>query len=91
VSAIEWPPVGSQWVDATGRTLHVTAVQPESRIGRHVVGELLLGERRQAYACDLPTFDAVWRERRLWAGEDGGDHRPRQALGRDLTPLKRAK
>lgn len=71
-AAISWPSIGSTWVDATGRTLHVTDVQPGSRLGRHVIGTI----NREAYACDLPTFDAVWRERRV--AEESEFQRPRQ-------------
>ena len=57
MSAITWPTVGSRYVDSTGRTLRVTQVEPGSRQERHVQGEVL----GRPYACDLRTFDVVWR------------------------------
>lgn len=84
MSAIDWPTPGSVWVDGTGRTLHVTAVQPKSRIGRHVVGYLDLVGSQRDYACDLPTFDLVWRERCVSAQGEEADYRPRQAYANGL-------
>lgn len=55
--AITWPTIGSRYVDSEGRTLVVRAVDPKSKQERHVQGEVL----GRPYACDLRTFDVVWR------------------------------
>ena len=89
----QWPEVGSTWVDGIGRTLRVTAVQPGSRLGRHVVGQLLLGDGSRDYACDLPTFDALWRDRRVVEGD--GEHMPALGAAKQSyvngVPTRRAK
>lgn len=54
--SIHWPTPGSRYVDDTGRTLVVRAVDPKSKQERHVQGEVL----GRPYACDMRTFDAVW-------------------------------
>jgi hypothetical protein len=86
---IEFPTIGSVWTDSTGRTLRVDDVQPKSRLGRHVVGCLLLGNRTEPYACDLPTFELVWRERKVC--EAGGEFLTTRQAYADGLPVRRSK
>lgn len=73
MSTITWPTVGSTWVDSTARTFVVTEIDPRSKPERHVQGYLALGSRRVDYACDLRTFDVVWRPGPVTPTAEGGD------------------
>lgn len=70
---MHWPTVGSTWVDTAGRTFVVTETDPRSKPERHVQGYLALGSRRVDYACDLRTFDVVWRPGPVTPTAEGGD------------------
>lgn len=55
---VAWPSPGTWFIDAHGRSLMITAIDPESRIERHIIGTLSDGS---AYACSRIVFDATWK------------------------------
>ena len=54
--------VGQIWRDSVGRQLEITAVDPDSRLGRNVIGMVTHDGVTYEYATDFRIFQTIWTQ-----------------------------